>query len=89
MLPDTITTQSAMVDSMAQSFGLSHKRCDEREPGTTRTARGQQTAQSIKNPPQASRQVVSLPTRHPLSSRAKQCLDELAVAIRPCQVLTV
>jgi len=48
MLPDTITTQSAMVDSMAQSFGLSHKRCDEREPGTTRTARGQQTAQSIK-----------------------------------------
>ena len=48
ILSDTITTQSALLDSISQSFELSHKRCDEREPGTTRTARGQQTARSIK-----------------------------------------
>jgi hypothetical protein len=48
MLPDAITSRSAMIDCMAQSFRLFHKRCEEREPGTTRTARGQQTAQSIK-----------------------------------------
>jgi hypothetical protein len=42
-----------------------------------------------KTPPQASRQVVSLPTRHLLSSRAEQRVDERAVATRLCQVFTV
>lgn len=35
--------RKAEIDWMSQSSELSHKRCDEREPGTTRTARGQQT----------------------------------------------
>lgn len=77
-----------MLDCMSQSFELSRKRCDERERDD---ADGPRTADGSKhkNPPQASRQVVSSSTRHLQSSRAKRRLNERTATIRQGQVFAV